>query len=154
LILGRAGARETRISAVNCASAKLPAIQTRARFAESLRRLALCLLLWLRAAGEFFYRPRSCFARHGLAPSHTHTMTSSAIARCHHAVGGSIADFFAKGPLRIRPISMSVCPPARRRLIRSKRTHGRPILCNAAAFCRTIQQAACNIRHQLCTSGP
>jgi hypothetical protein len=66
---------------------------------------------------------RNCFVRQGLAPSLTHTMTSSPSACCHHAVGGSIADFAAEGSVRMRPISNSVRPSAWRRLIRSKRPY-------------------------------
>jgi hypothetical protein len=53
------GARQRRIrlSAVNCACAQLPAIQTRAHSTErSTAAWALCLLLGLHAAAEFFYR--------------------------------------------------------------------------------------------------
>jgi hypothetical protein len=70
-----------------------------------------------------------------------HNLCSQAIACCHHAVGGSSADFSAEGPLRMRPISNNVCPSAWRRLIRSKRTTCSTVW-DAVTFCRTVQQTA------------
>jgi hypothetical protein len=111
------------------------------------RGLALCLLLWPHAAGQFLNRRAQLLRspRTG-AVSHPHgDVVGNRVL--HHAVGGSIADFAAECPLRMWPISNSACPSAWRRLIRAKRLHMPScILRDAANLCRTTQQTARNVR--------
>ena len=92
-----------------------------ARFAESLRRLALCLLLWLHAAGEFFYRRAQLFLspRAG-AVSHPHDdVRQSQAATTPSAVP---LWTFSRRDRSGCGRSKSVCPSVWKRLIRSKRT--------------------------------
>jgi hypothetical protein len=148
-ILGHASARKMQISAVNCACAPNFRLTRCVRTSLNARLRSGFVVLFSGLTRCAIPQPPRAVASFATdwRLSLTHTMTSSATACCHHAVGGSIADFAAEGPLRMRPTTKSMCPSAWRRLIRTKRTtcSGR-ILWDAANFCRITQQTERNLK--------